>query len=51
MTETSPMCCLSIPPREATPEEGALAFEERTAGAGHEVRLVDDAGQPCRMTA
>ncbi|MCC5810895.1 MAG: AMP-binding protein, partial [Ectothiorhodospiraceae bacterium] len=47
MTETSPMCCLSIPPREATEEE---QFEWRAKSGrpvpGMQVRIVDDEGSP-----
>jgi fatty-acyl-CoA synthase len=47
MTETSPMCCLSIPPREATPEE-ELVWRSKSGRPvpGMEVRLVDEAGRP-----
>jgi fatty-acyl-CoA synthase len=45
MTETSPMCCLSRPPRGATPDED-LIWRSRSGRpvAGVEVRLVDEAG-------
>ncbi len=47
MTETSPMCCLSIPPREAAGDE---QFEWRAKSGrpvpGMQVRLVDDEGSP-----
>ncbi len=47
MTETSPMCCLSQPPRGATPDED-LAWRSRSGRPvpGMEVRLVDEAGLP-----
>ncbi len=48
MTETSPMCCLSIPPRDAAPEE---QFEWRAKSGrpvpGMQVRIVDEHGMPC----
>jgi fatty-acyl-CoA synthase len=46
MTETSPMCCLSIPPREATAEE-ELSWRSKSGRPvpGMEVRIVDDQGQ------
>ncbi|MCC5884949.1 MAG: long-chain-fatty-acid--CoA ligase [Gammaproteobacteria bacterium] len=47
MTETSPLCALSIPPRDANPEEEVSW--RATAGRpvpGIEVRLRDDDGQP-----
>ncbi|TVS19627.1 MAG: fatty-acid--CoA ligase [Gammaproteobacteria bacterium] len=47
MTETSPMCCLSIPPRDATVEE---QFTWRAKSGrpvpGMQVRVVDDNGSP-----
>jgi fatty-acyl-CoA synthase len=47
MTETSPMCCLSIPPRTATPEEEAhWRAKSGRPVPGMEVRLVDETGQP-----
>lgn len=47
MTETSPMCVLSFPPRDAGPEE-ALIWQSKSGRpvAGMEVRIVDDADQP-----
>jgi fatty-acyl-CoA synthase len=47
MTETSPMCCLSIPPRGATPDE-ELTWRSMSGRPvpGMEVRLVDEAGRP-----
>jgi fatty-acyl-CoA synthase len=47
MTETSPMCCLSQPPRGATPDED-LVWRSRSGRPvpGMEVRLVDEAGVP-----
>jgi fatty-acyl-CoA synthase len=47
MTETSPMCCLSIPAREATSEE-ELVWRSKSGRPvpGMEVRLVDDSGSP-----
>ncbi len=47
MTETSPMCCLSIPPRDATAEE-ELIWRSRSGRPvpGMEVRLVDEASRP-----
>lgn len=47
MTETSPLCALSIPPRDANPEEevGWRATAGRPV-PGIEVRLRDDDGQP-----
>jgi fatty-acyl-CoA synthase len=45
MTETSPMCCLSHPPRDARPEEeSAWRAKSGRPVPGMEVRLVDDAG-------
>jgi len=46
MTETSPVCALSRPPRGATPEE-ARAWRARTGRvvAGVQMRVVDDAGR------
>ncbi len=47
MTETSPLCALSIPPRDADPQE-EISWRA-TAGRpvpGIEVRLRDDDGQP-----
>ena len=45
MTETSPMCCLSIPPRDAAPEdEGAWRAMSGRPVPGMEVRIVDAAG-------
>jgi fatty-acyl-CoA synthase len=47
MTETSPMCCLSVPPRDAAPdEETTWRAKSGRPVAGIEVRLVDDAGRP-----
>ena len=47
MTETSPMCCLSIPPRDVPPEDepGWRAKSGRPV-PGMQVRLVDDHGGP-----
>jgi fatty-acyl-CoA synthase len=47
MTETSPMCCLSHPPRDTRPEEEA-AWRAKSGRPvpGMEVRLVDDANSP-----
>jgi fatty-acyl-CoA synthase len=46
MTETSPMCCLSVPPRDASPED-APVFRAKSGRPvpGMEVRLVDDDGR------
>ena len=47
MTETSPMCCLSIPPLDATPEEEPLwRAKSGRPVPGMEVRLVDENGDP-----
>ena len=47
MTETSPLCCLSIPPRDCMPEAEARwrAMSGRPV-PGMEVRIVDPAGCP-----
>ncbi len=47
MTETSPMCCLSIPPRDAHAEE-ALQWRAKSGRPvpGMEVRIVDEQGSP-----
>jgi len=47
MTETSPMCCLSVPPRDVTVEDAPL-WRARSGRPvpGMEVRLVDDEGGP-----
>ncbi len=46
MTETSPMCCLSHPPRDAQPEdEAAWRAKSGRPVPGMEVRLVDDANR------
>lgn len=46
MTETSPMCVLSHPPRDASPEQ-ALHWRTRSGRPvpGMEVRVVDDSGE------
>ena len=47
MTETSPMCCLSIPPRECrSDEEPAWRAKSGRPVPGMEVRLVDAGGVP-----
>jgi fatty-acyl-CoA synthase len=47
MTETSPMCCLSVPPRDvAAEDEAPWRAKSGRPVPGMEVRLVDDAGQP-----
>jgi fatty-acyl-CoA synthase len=47
MTETSPMCCLSIPPRTATlDEEPGWRAKSGRPVPGMEVRIVDDDGRP-----
>ena len=47
MTETSPICCLSVPPREASPEDqGVWRAKSGRPVPGMEVRLVDDQGSP-----
>jgi fatty-acyl-CoA synthase len=47
MTETSPLCCLSIPPRGATvDEEDVWRTKSGRPVPGMFVRLVDDAGAP-----
>jgi len=47
MTETSPMCCLSVPPRDVTAEDAPLwRAKSGRPVPGMEVRLVDDAGEP-----
>jgi fatty-acyl-CoA synthase len=47
MTETSPMCCLSVPPRDVTPEDAPLwRAKSGRPVPGMEVRLVDDSGEP-----
>ena len=52
MTETSPMCCLSVPPRDATAEDEPLwRAKSGRPVPGMEVRLVDDAGEPAATTA
>lgn len=45
MTETSPLCALSVPPREANPEDDAMwrTKSGRTV-PGIQVRIVDDQG-------
>jgi fatty-acyl-CoA synthase len=47
MTETSPMCCLSVPPRDCPPEQQSpwRAMSGRPV-PGMEVRIVDQAGAP-----
>jgi fatty-acyl-CoA synthase len=47
MTETSPMCCLSVPPRDCPPEQQSSwrAMSGRPV-PGMEVRIVDQAGAP-----
>lgn len=47
MTETSPMCCLSIPPREAV-GDGQSEWRAKSGRPvpGMQVRLVDDEGSP-----
>ena len=45
MTETSPLCCLSIPPRDCTPaEEGQWRAMSGRPVPGMEVRIVDRSG-------
>jgi len=45
MTETSPLCCLSIPPRDCTPaEEGHWRAMSGRPVPGMEVRIVDQSG-------
>jgi fatty-acyl-CoA synthase len=45
MTETSPLCCLSIPPRDCTPaEEGQWRAMSGRPVPGMEVRIVDQSG-------
>jgi len=47
MTETSPMCCLSIPPRDCTPEaEPQWRARSGRPVPGMEVRIVDAANTP-----
>jgi fatty-acyl-CoA synthase len=47
MTETSPMCCLSIPPRDApTEDEPAWRAKSGRPVPGMQVRLVDERGAP-----
>ncbi|HEX7883974.1 MAG TPA: AMP-binding protein, partial [Afipia sp.] len=47
MTETSPMCVLSSPPRGTAPEdEAAWRAKSGRPVAGMEVRIVDDGGTP-----
>lgn len=47
MTETSPMCVLSHPPRGTQPEdEAGWRAKSGRPVAGMEVRIVDDAGHP-----
>jgi fatty-acyl-CoA synthase len=46
MTETSPMCCLSVPPRDvAADDEAQWRAKSGRPVPGMEVRLVDDAGR------
>ena len=46
MTETSPMCCLSIPPRASTPEEEPIwRAKSGRPVPGMEVRIVGDSGK------
>lgn len=46
MTETSPMCCLSIPPRSSTPEEEPIwRAKSGRPVPGMEVRIVGDSGK------
>lgn len=45
MTETSPLCCLSIPPRDCAPaDEAAWRAMSGRPAPGMEVRIVDQAG-------
>jgi fatty-acyl-CoA synthase len=45
MTETSPMCCLSVPPRDCAPaDEGQWRAMSGRPVPGMEVRIVDAAG-------
>lgn len=45
MTETSPLCALSVPPPDATPEEDtAIRAKSGRMVPGVEVRIVDDTG-------
>lgn len=47
MTETSPMCVLSHPPRGTAPgDEASWRAKSGRPVAGMEVRIVDDGGQP-----
>lgn len=47
MTETSPMCCLSIPPRDvAVEDQPAWRARSGRPVPGMEVRIVDDQGRP-----
>lgn len=47
MTETSPMCVLSFPPRDATEEEGVVwRAKSGRPVPGMRVRIVDDNDQP-----
>ena len=47
MTETSPMCCVSIPPRDTAPEdEPVWRAKSGRPVPGMQVRLVDEQGAP-----